>query len=149
MIKGKTRISGVLKIRNYHYGLRKKPIKHGKWGIKQDLAAKKFRTQNLVATYTLTLIKNLEYFMNSSLGILYIFSKLEKLEVQKFKRYTNRSWNEEVMAIWRQLHKAEGLFRNDFEIHLMNSKSNSKWPQFRIHPLWSFLLPPSHLGNFI
>ena len=77
------------------------------------------------------------------------FLRLGKLEVQRFKQCANQRWNKEVMVIWRQLRKAEGPFRNDFEIHLMNSKSNSKWPQFRIHPLWSFLLPPSHLGNFI
>ena len=43
--KGKTRISWVWKMRNDHYGVRKKARKHEKWGMKQDLAAWKFRTQ--------------------------------------------------------------------------------------------------------
>ena len=43
--KGKTRISWVWKMRNDHYGVRKKVRKHGKWGIKQDSTAWKFRTQ--------------------------------------------------------------------------------------------------------
>ena len=30
---------------NDHYGVRKKARKHGEWGMKQDLAAWKFRTQ--------------------------------------------------------------------------------------------------------
>ena len=32
-------------------------------------------------------------------------------------------------------HKVEGSFQNDSKIQLMNSKSNSKLPQFWIHPL--------------
>ena len=39
------RISWVFKMRNDHYGVRKKAKKHGKWGIKQDSAALKFRTK--------------------------------------------------------------------------------------------------------
>ena len=39
------RISWVWKMRNGHYGVRKKARKHGKWGMKQDSAAWKFRTQ--------------------------------------------------------------------------------------------------------
>ena len=44
--EGKTRISWVWKMRNDHYGVRNKARKHGKWGMKQDSAAWKFRTQN-------------------------------------------------------------------------------------------------------
>ena len=43
--KDKTRISWVWKMKNDHYGVRKKARKHGKWGMKQDLVAWKFRTQ--------------------------------------------------------------------------------------------------------
>ena len=39
------RISWVWKMRNEHYGVRKKARKHGKWGMKQDSTAWKFRTQ--------------------------------------------------------------------------------------------------------
>ena len=91
-----------------------------------------------MALYTLTLRTNLEHFLESIIYILYIVSKLGKSGVQRFKRFANRSWNEEVMAIWRQIHQVGRSFRNstyDFEIQLMNSKSTSKWHQFRIHPL--------------
>ena len=39
--------------------------------------------------------------------ILYLVSNLGKSGVHSFKRYSIWSWNEEVMAIWRQLCKAE------------------------------------------
>ena len=126
--KGKMRISWVWKMRNDHYGVRKKARKQGKWGMKRDSAVWKFRTQNLMTIYTLTLKINLEHFPKSILDILYIVLKLRKSGVQGFKQCANRSWNEEVMVIWRQLHKAQGPFWNDFEIQLMNSKSNLKWP---------------------
>ena len=83
--EGKTRISWVWKMRNDHYGLRKKARKLGKWGMKQDSTAWKFRTQNLVVTYIMTLRKNLEHFSESILDIPYILSKIEKSEVQRFK----------------------------------------------------------------
>ena len=94
--------------------------------------------KNMMALYTLTLRTNLEHFLESIVYILYIVSNLGKSGVQRFKRLVNQSWNEEVMAIWRQLHQTGGSFRNDFEIQLMNSKSTSKWYQFWIHslPLW-------------
>ena len=149
MRKGKKRISWVWEMRNDHYGVRKKTGKHGKWGVKQDLAAWKFITQNLVATYIVTLKTNLAYFLKSILDIPYISSKLRKSKVQYFKWCTIRSWNEEVMAIWRQLHKAKGPFRNDFKIQLMNSKSNSKLPQFQIHPLPLWCFASSTFGNCI
>ena len=122
--KGKTRISCIWKMINDHYGVRKKARKHGKWGMKQDSVAWKFRTQNLVIAYTLNLRTNLEHFIESILYIIYIILKLGKSEVQNFKHYANWSWNEEVMAIWRQLHQVGGSFRNDFEIQLMISKFN-------------------------
>ena len=124
--------------------------------MKQDSTTWKFRTQNLVATYTLTLRTNLEYSLESILDILYIFSKLEKLGVQCFKRYTNQNWNEEVMTIWKQLHKAKGPFWNDFKIQLVNSKSNL-WirndPNFEFTHYHFDVLPPLpwelHLGHSI
>ena len=102
-----------------------------------------------MALYTLTLRTNLEHFMESIIYILYIISKLGKSGIQCFKWFANRSWNEEVMAIWRQLHQAKGSFRNstyDFEIQLMNSKSTSKGHQFRIHPLPLWCSASSTLG---
>ena len=91
--------------------------------------------KNLMVIYTLIFRTNLEHFMESILYILYSVLKLKKSGVQHFKQCANWSWNEEVMAIWRQLHQVEGSFRNDFEIQLMNSKSTLKWHQFEIHPL--------------
>ena len=57
--------------------------------MKQDSAAWKFRTQNLVATCTLNLRANFEYFPKSILGILYVVLKLGKLGVKLFKQCTN------------------------------------------------------------
>ena len=118
--------------------------------------------KNLMALYILTLRTNLEDFLESIVYIIYIFSKLRKSEVQRFKRFANQSWNEEVITIWRQCTKLEGhfemiskfnlWFRNstyDFEIQLMNSKSTSKWHQFRIHPLpfWCFTSSTSGIAS--
>ena len=80
-----------------------------------------------MALYTLTLRTNLENFLESIIYILYIISKLGKSGVQHFKRFANRSWNEEVMAIWRQLHQAGGSFRNDFEIQVLSIIVEIAW----------------------
>ena len=58
--------------------------------------------------------ENLEHFLESILYTLYIILKLGKSGVQRFKQCTIWSWNEEVMANWRQLHKAEEEFCIDF-----------------------------------
>ena len=156
------RISWVWKMRNDHYGVRKNTRKHGKWGMKQDSVVWKFRTQNLVIAYTLTLRTNLEHFLESIIYILYIVSKLGKSGVQCFKQCANQSWNEEVMAIWRQLHQAGGSFRNDFEIQLMISKFNlwfrNSTYEFEIHfemtpisnsPTTTLMFCLLYLGNCI
>ena len=133
--KGKTRISWGWRMINDHYGVRKKARKHRKWGMKQDLAAWKFRTQKSDGI----IYSDFENKFGAISGVHYIhtiyLSKLGKSGVQRFKRCANQSWNEEVMVIWKQLYKVEGSFRNDFEIQLMNSKSTSKWHQFQIHLL--------------
>ena len=138
MRKGKTRISWVWKMRNDHYGVRNEARKHRKWGMKRDSTVWKFRTQKSDGNIYSEFEDKFGALSKSILYILYIVSKLGKSEVQRFKRCVNQSWNEEVIAIWRQLHQVGGSFRNstyDFEIQLMNSKSTSKWHQFRIHPL--------------
>ena len=146
MRKGKKRISWVWEMRNDHYGVRKKTGKHGKWGVKQDLVAWKFITQNLVATYTVTLKTNLAYFLKSILDIPYISLKLRKLEVQYFKWCINRSWNEEVMAIWRQLHQAERQFRElrNHKIQLAKSTFPCEMDTFS---LWNFCKLRFNLRN--
>ena len=50
----------------------------------------------------LTLLKN---FPESIWCMLYVVLKLGKSAIQRFKRCVNRSWNEEVMAVWRQPHQ--------------------------------------------
>ena len=50
--------------------------------------------------------------MEFILYILSIVSNLEKSGVQRFKQCAYRSWNEEVMAVWRQPCKAERKFRS-------------------------------------
>ena len=89
--------------------------------------------KNLMVLYTLTSRTNLEHFMESIVYILYIVLKLGKLGVQRFIWCENWSWNEEVIAIWKQLHQVGGSFRNDFEIQLMISKFNL-WIR---NPLWN------------
>ena len=59
--------------------------------MKQDSVVWKFRTQNLVIAYTLTLRTNLEHFKESILYIIYIILKLGKSGVQNFKHYANWS----------------------------------------------------------
>ena len=57
--------------------------------------------------------ENLEHFLESIIYILYIISNLRKSGVQHFKRCAILRWNEEVMANWRQLRKAEKEFHID------------------------------------
>ena len=105
----------------------------------------KFGTQNLVATCTLILRKILEHFTKFILCILYIFLKLYNSRIQSFKWCVNHIWNEKVMTIWRQLHKVETPFRNDFEIQFMISKFNL-W--IEIH-LEMTLISKSHTTTLI
>ena len=53
----------------------------------------------------------LEHFLKSNLYMLYVVSKIRKSTIQCFKRFTNRSWNEEVRAIGSRSLQAEGQFR--------------------------------------
>ena len=57
--------------------------------------------------------ENLEHLLETIVYMIYIISNLGKSRFQHFKRCTIWSWNEEVMAIWRQLRKAEMEFRID------------------------------------
>ena len=69
--------------------------------------------------------------MESISCILYFLPKLEKLGVQCFKWCMNWSSNEEVMAVWRQLHKAVRKFRSceiSCEINLLLRKFRSPKP---------------------
>ena len=149
MRKGKTRISWVWRMRNDHYGVRKKTRKQGKWGMKQDSAEWKFRTLKSNGN----IYSKFEDKFGALLRVHFIHTMYRfeawKSRVQRFKGYANWSWNEEVMTIWRQMHKTEWSFRNDFKIHLMNSKSTSKWPQFWIHPLslWCFTSSTSKIAS--
>ena len=124
MRKGKTRISWVWKMRNNHYGVRKKARKHGKWGMKQDSVAWKFRTQNMIVTYTLLLRTNLEHFLESILYIPYIISKFGKSGVQNFKWCANRSLKWRSYGHFKTTTQSWRPFWNDFEIQFLNSKSN-------------------------
>ena len=53
----------------------------------------------------------LEHFLEPIWCIIYVVLKLGKSAIQRFKRYMNRSWNEEVRAIGIRSHQAEGQFR--------------------------------------
>ena len=118
--KGKTMISWVWKMRNDHYGVRKKAKKRGKWGMKQDSVAWKFRTQKSNCIIYSDFENKFRVLPRvHCIYILYIVSKLEKSGVQRFKQCVNRSWNEEVMTIGRQPHQVERQFRK-----LRNHKFN-------------------------
>ena len=87
-----------------------------------------------------------EYFLESISCILYVVSKLGKSEVQHFKRCANWSWNEEVMAIWRQPHQAVRKFRS-CEINLSLRKFRSPKPILQLrNELWNHL--QAHVCHF-
>ena len=91
--------------------------------------------------YTLTLRTNLEHFLKSIIYILYIVSKLGKSGVQRFKQCTNWSWNEEVIAVWRQLRKVERIELRKFH-RVFRSCETPLWHTSAIsllHPLISQL----------
>ena len=54
----------------------------------------------------------LENFLKSDLCMLYVVSKLRKSEIQYFKRYTIRSWNEGVTAVGSRTLQAESQLRS-------------------------------------
>ena len=85
------------------------------------------RERNLTWTKESSRRTHLEYFLESILYIPYIVSKLGKSEVQRFKRCTNQSWNEEFMAIWRQLHQAKRQFRKLQNHKMQAAKSTFSW----------------------
>ena len=80
--------------------------------------------------------------MKSISFIPYLVLNLGKSGVQRFKRYTNRNWNEEVMAVWRRPHKAERKFHSRDPISQVVS-------QLRNHPLaheCHFAAPSPHFA---
>ena len=122
-------------MRNDHYGVRKKARKHGKWGMKQDSAAWKFRTQKSNGI----IYSDFDDIFRGILGVHCIHT------IYRFESWEVRSPTLQMVCKselkWRSydhlktMHQAGESFRNDFEIQLTNSKSTSKWHQFRIHPL--------------
>ena len=142
MRKGKTRISWVWRMRNDHYGVRKKTRKQGKWGMKQDLAEWKFRTLKSNGN----IYSKFEDKFGALLRVHFIHTMYRfeawKSRVQRFKGYSNWSWNEEVRPFEDKCTKLNGHFA-------MISKFTSKWPQFRIHPLslWCFTSSTSGIAS--
>ena len=160
MRKGKTRISWVWKMRNNHYGVRKKARKHGKWGMKQDSVAWKFITQksygNIYSEFEnkfealsrVHFIHTIYHFeawevKSPTLQIVYK-SKLKWRSYGHFKT-TTQSWRP---------------FWNDFEIQFLNSKSNlwirnpiQNYPNFEFTHCHFDVSPPLprelHLGHSI
>ena len=87
-----------------------------------------------------------EYFLESISCILYVFSKLGKSGVQRFKRCVNWSWNEEVMVVWRQPHQVVRKFRS-CEINLLLRKFRSTKPISQLqNELWNHL--QAHVCHF-
>ena len=87
-----------------------------------------------------------EYFLESISCILYVFLKLGKSAVQRFKRCVNWSWNEEIMVVWRQPHQAVRKFRS-YEINLLLRKFRSTKPISQLrNELWNHL--QAHVCHF-
>ena len=147
--KGKTRISWVWKIRNDHYGVRKKARKRGKWGMKQDLVAWKFRTQKsndiiysdfenkfraLHRVHCIYTIYRFEVWEVRSPTLQTVYKSELKWRSYGHLKTTVPSWR--VISKW---------FRNstyEFEIHFeMTSISNS--------PTASLMFRLLYLGNCI
>ena len=82
-----------------------KQIMNARWGNKERNLT--WRIQENKNYWT-----HLEQFLKSISCILYVVSKLGKSEVQHFKRCTNQSWIEEVMAIGIKSHQAGSQFRS-------------------------------------
>ena len=135
-------------MRNDHNGVRKGARKHRKWGMKQDSVAWKFRTQNLIVIYSLTLRTNLEHFSESILYIHIFFKAWEvksptlqtmcksKLKWRSYGHLKTNAQSLRVISKW---------FRNstyEFEIHIeMTPISNSPTATLMFHLLY--------LGNCI
>ena len=88
--------------------------------------------------------------MESISCILYFVSNLGNSGVQRFKRCTNWSWNEEVMVIWRQPHQTVWKFRSceiSYEINLSLRKFRSPKPILQLrNELWNHL--QAHVCHF-
>ena len=106
----------------------------------------------------------LKQFLELKLCIWYLVSKLGKSGVYRFKRCSIWSWNEEVMAVWRRLCKAERkcysrtpfcycwtrfwstFWSSNYAYHISfwslgsqeSSASNGVWFGFETKKLWPF-----------
>ena len=142
--KGKTRISWVWKIRNDHYGVRKKARKHEKWGMKQDSASWKFRTQKFDGI----IYSDFEDKFGALFGVHYIHTiyRFEAWEVRSLTLQTvcksELKWRscghlKTTAPSWRVISK---WFRNstyEFEIHFeMTPISNSPTATLRFRLLY-------------
>ena len=68
----------------------------------------------------------LEHFLEFKLCILYLVSKLGNSGVQRFKWCANWSWNEEIMAVWRQPHQAVQKFRSPKPISQLRNEPRNE-----------------------
>ena len=113
----------------------------------------KFGIQNLVVTCTLNLRWNLEHFLKSILGMLFIVSKLRKSGVQNFKWCANWSWNEEVMAFEDNCAELKDYFEMISKFNLWIQNLIRKDPNFELTHYYFGVLPSPpqelHLGHFI
>ena len=125
MRKDKTRISWVWKMRNDHYGIRKKARKHGKWGMKQYSVAWKFRIQK----YDGNIYSNFKDKFGEIIGVHFIHTiyhfeawKVKYLTLQivcklklKWKSYghlktTAQSWKVISKWFWNSTYEFETHF---------------------------------------
>ena len=147
--KGNMRISWVFKMRNDHYGVRKKAKKHGKWGIKQDSAAWKFRTQKSDGI----IYSDFEDKFRTLLGVhcIHTIYRFESWEVRSPTLQTTcksklkwRSYGhlKTIAPNWRVISKWFQNSTYEFEIHFeMTPISNS--------PTTTLMFRLLYLGNCI
>ena len=151
------RISWVLKMRNDHYGVRKKARKHGKWGMKQDSAAWKFKTQKSDGN----IYSDFEDKFRVLTGVYFIYTiyffeawEVKSLTFQmmcksELKWRSSGHWKTTALSWSRVISKWFWNPTYEFEIQFVNSKFTSKWHQFRMHPLplWCFASSTSGIAS--
>ena len=155
------RISWVWKMRNDHYRVIKKASKHGLWGMKQNLSSwmEIWNAKSGGNMYSKLKLKFGVAFEVYFRHTIYCFEAREvrspTLQIVYKSKLKWRSYDylKTIVQIWRTILKWFWNSICEFKIQLMNSKSNSKLPQFRFHPLPLWCSPPLHrelhLGHFI
>ena len=130
----------------------------------QGKQGRKAKTEQFVPPHFGNCWEHFDHFPKFISCVLYLVSKLGKSRIQRFKPWMIWSWNEEVMAVWRRLCKAEReccsrtpfcycwtrfwstLWSSNYAYHISfwilgsqeSSASNGVWFGFETKKLWPF-----------